>query len=92
MSINVYTVLTQFIKIVDDEGALNFKVIEWCKENLRETIIAIPETQPDETVAMDKANLEPPTKMARSNKVIIITPCRLCIDLVLVFYHDDTYL
>lgn len=47
MSINVYTVLTQFIKIVDDEGALNFKGTEWCEENLQETIIAIPETQPD---------------------------------------------
>lgn len=94
MSINnVYTVLTQFIKIVDDEGALNFKDIEWCKENLQETIIAIPETQPDETVAMDKENVEPSRKkMAWSNKVIIIIPCRLCIDLVLVIYHDYAYL
>jgi len=30
--------------------------------------------------------------MAWSIKVIIIIRCRLCIDLVLVFYHDYTYL
>lgn len=47
MSINVYMVPTQFIKIVDDEGKLNFKDIEWCKENLQETIIAIPDTHPN---------------------------------------------
>ena len=42
---------------------------------------------------MDKENVEPPRKkMAWSNKVIIIILCRLCIDLVLVFYHDYTYL
>lgn len=35
---NAYTVLIQHIKIVDDEGVLNFKDVEWCKENLQETI------------------------------------------------------
>lgn len=57
MSMNAYTVLIQYIKIVDDEGVLNFKDVEWCKENLQETI-HVPETQPAEPEEMDKESIE----------------------------------
>lgn len=41
------TVWAEIIALNDDEGKLNFKDIEWCKGNLQETIIAIPDTHPD---------------------------------------------
>lgn len=59
MSMDAYTVPIQDIKIVDDEGVLNFKDVDWCKENLQETIHVL-ETQPAEPEEMDKESTEPP--------------------------------
>ena len=45
-NVNAYTYVFLLI-IVDDEGELNFKDAEWCKQNLADTLHEQTESEPE---------------------------------------------